>query len=158
MKLNKIKNIVSSLAPTLGAAIGGPLGGQAGQILSQVLGVKNSPVEIEKAINNLTAEQMMELKKAEKDYQLQMKEFEIDIYSLETQDTQHAREKFSGDWTPKFLGSLTVVGFISYIFMITAYPIDDASDDIVMLILGYLSGIASAVISFYFGSSNKDRK
>ena len=55
MKLNKIKNLVTSLAPTLGAAIGGPLGGQAGQILSQVLGVKNSPVEIEKAINNLTA-------------------------------------------------------------------------------------------------------
>ena len=67
MKLNKIKNLVTSLAPTLGAAIGGPLGGQAGQILSQVLGVKNSPVEIEKAINNLTAEQMLELKKAEKD-------------------------------------------------------------------------------------------
>ena len=39
--------------------------------------------------------------------------------------------------------------------MITAYPIDDSSDDIVMLILGYLSGIASAVISFYFGASNK---
>ena len=67
MKLNKIKNIVSSLAPTLGAAIGGPLGGQAGQILSQVLGVKNSPPDIENAINNLTAEQMVELKKAEKD-------------------------------------------------------------------------------------------
>ena len=117
MKLNKIKNIVSSLAPTLGAAIGGPLGGQAGQILSQVLGVKNSPPDIENAINNLTAEQMVELKKAEKDFQLQMKQFEIDIYSLETQDTQNAREKFSGDWTPKFLGSLTVVGFIGYIFI-----------------------------------------
>ena len=91
---------------------------------------------------------MLELKKAEKDFQLQMKQFEIDIYSLETQDTQHAREKFSNDWTPKFLGSLTLVGFIGYIFMITAYPIDDSSDDIVMLILGYLSGIASAVISF----------
>ena len=158
MKLNKIKNIVSSLAPTLCAAIGGPLGGQAGQILSQVLGVKNSPPDIENAINNLTAEQMVELKKAEKDFQLKMKEYEIDIYALETKDIQNAREKFSGDWTPKFLGSLTVVGFIGYIFMITAYPIDDASDDIVMLILGYLSGIASAVISFYFGSSNKDRK
>ena len=101
---------------------------------------------------------MVELKKAEKDFQLKMKEYEIDIYSLETKDTQHAREKFSNDWTPKFLGSLTLVGFIGYIFMITAYPIDDSSDDIVMLILGYLSGIASAVISFYFGSSNKDKK
>ena len=70
-------------------------------------------------------------------------------------DIQDARKTFGNDWTPKFLGSLTVVGFIGYIFMITAYPIDDSSDDIVMLILGYLSGIASAVISFYFGASNK---
>ena len=67
------------------------------QILSQVLGVKNSPIELEKAINNLTTEQMVELKKAEKDFQLKMKEYEIDIYSLETKDTQHAREKFSND-------------------------------------------------------------
>ena len=66
MKLNKIKNIVSSLAPTLGAAIGGPLGGQAGQILSTVLGVKNNPVEIEKAMQNITADQMIELKNVKK--------------------------------------------------------------------------------------------
>jgi len=62
MKLNKIKNIVSSLAPTLGAAIGGPLGGQAGQILSQVLGVRNTAFDIEKAMQNITSDQMIELK------------------------------------------------------------------------------------------------
>ena len=155
MKLGKVKNIVGALAPTLGAALGGPIGGQAGGILASVLGVKNTPVEIEKAMNNITADQMVELKKAEKEFEVRMKELDVDVFKLETQDIQDARKRFSGDWTPKFLGSLTVVGFIGYIFMITVYPIDDSSDDIVMLILGYLSGIASAVISFYFGSSNK---
>ena len=95
MKLNKIKNIVSSLAPTLGAAIGGPLGGQAGQILSTVLGVKNNPVDIEKAMQNITADQMIELKKCEKEFEVQMKELDVDIFALEVDDRKDARSKFS---------------------------------------------------------------
>ena len=158
MKLSKIKNIVSSLAPTLGAAIGGPLGGQAGQILSTVLGVKNNPVEIEKAMQNITADQMIELKKCEKEFEVQMKELDVDIFALEVDDRKDARSKFAGDLTPTILGVLSMTGFMSYIFYITAFPIPDTSDDIVMLIIGSLTGIATAVISFYFGASNKDKK
>ena len=66
--MKKLKGILGALAPTLGAAVGGPLGGQAGQILSQVLGVPNNPKSIEQAMSNITAEQMVELKKAEKDF------------------------------------------------------------------------------------------
>ena len=152
---NKIKNIIGSLAPTLGAAIGGPLGGQAGQILSGVLGVPNNPKSIENAMQNLTADQMVALKKAEKDFEVQMKELEVDVFALETEDVQDAREKFSSDWTPKFLGVLCLVGFFGYIGLVTLYPQPDASDDIVMLVIGSITGIATAVISFYFGSSNK---
>jgi NAD/NADP transhydrogenase beta subunit len=151
----KLKNILGSLAPTLGAAIGGPLGGQAGQILSQVLGVANNPKTIEQAMQNLTADQMVELKIAEKDFEERMAELNVDVFALETEDRQDARSKFSKDWTPRILGVMTIMGFFGYIGMITLYPIDDASDDVVMLIIGSLTGIASAVISFYFGSSNK---
>ena len=153
--MKKIKNIVGALAPTLGAAIGGPLGSQAGQILSSVLGVPNNPKSIETAVQNITAEQMVELKKAEKEFDLQMKELEVDVFALETKDVQDAREKFSSDWTPKFLGVLCLVGFFGYIGMVTMYPQPDASDDIVMLFIGSITGIATAVVSFYFGSSNK---
>ena len=152
---NKIKNIIGSLAPTLGAALGGPLGGQAGQILSGVLGVPNNPKSIENAMQNLTADQMVALKKAEKDFEVQMKELEVDVFALETEDVQDAREKFSSDWTPKFLGVLCLVGFFGYIGLVTLYPQPDASDDIVMLVIGSITGIATAVISFYFGSSHK---
>ena len=154
----KLKNILGSLAPTLGAAIGGPLGGQAGQILSQVLGVANNPKTIEQAMQNLTADQMVELKIAEKDFEERMAELNVDVFALETEDRQDARSKFSKDWTPRILGVMTIMGFFGYIGMITLYPIDDASDDVVMLIIGSLTGIASAVISFYFGSSNKRDK
>jgi len=153
--MRKLKSVLGALAPTLGAAVGGPLGGQAGAIISKVLGVPNNPKSIETAMNNITSEQMVELKKAEKDFELQMKQLEVDIYKLETEDIQDARDKFSNDWTPKFLGVLCLVGFFGYIGMVTLYPQPDSSDDIVMLVIGSITGIATAVISFYFGSSNK---
>ena len=109
--MRKLKSVLGALAPTLGAAVGGPLGGQAGAIISKVLGVPNNPKSIETAMNNITSERMVELKKAEKDFELQMKQLEVDIYKLETEDIQDAREKFSNDWTPKFLGILSVLGF-----------------------------------------------
>ena len=154
----KLKNILGSLAPTLGAALGGPLGGQAGQLLSSVLGVANNPKTLEQAMQNITAEQMVELKIAEKEFETRMAELNVDVFALETEDRQDARSKFSKDWTPRILGVMTIMGFFGYIGMITLFPIDDASDDVVMLIIGSLTGIASAVISFYFGSSNKKDK
>ena len=84
-----------------------------------------------------------------------MQELEVDVFALQTEDVQDAREKFSSDWTPKFLGVLCLVGFFGYIGLVTLYPQPDASDDIVMLVIGSITGIATAVISFYFGSSHK---
>jgi hypothetical protein len=156
--MKKLKAILGTLAPTLGAAIGGPIGGQAGEILSKILGVPNNPKSIEDAMSSITAEQMIELKKAEKDFELQMKELEVDIYKLETKDIQDARKKFSRDWTPRILGTVTLTGFFGYIFLVTLQPPDSTSDTIVSLVLGYLGGLASAVISFYFGASNTPDK
>ena len=153
--MKKLKSVLGALAPTLGAAIGGPLGGQAGSILSSVLGVPNNPKSIESAMNNITSEQMMALKKAEKEFEVQMKELEVDIYKLETEDVQDAREKFSNDWTPKILGISCAVGFFSYIAIITLYPQPEANDDVTMIVIGAITGIFTSVISFYFGSSNK---
>ena len=155
MKFKNLKNLIGGLTPTIATALGSPLGGMAANLVANVLGCEPQPQKIEKALASATPEQLLELKKAEKDFEVKMKEMDVDIFELETQDIQDARNAFGGDWTPKFLGTLTIIGFIGYIFMITAFPVDDASDDIVMIILGYLSGIASAVISFYFGASNK---
>ena len=155
MKFNKIKNIVGSLAPTLGSALGGPVGGMAANLVAEVLGCDPSPKKIEQAIHNASPEQLLALKNAEMEFEAQMKQMDVDVFALETQDIQNARSTFSKDWTPRFLGSVTVLGFMGYIFLITIYPVNENADDVVNLILGYFSGIASAVISFYFGASNK---
>ena len=153
-----LKNVVGSVAPTLGSALGGPLGGMASKVICEVLGCEDSPKAINNAIQSATPEQMMELKKAEQAFKVQMKELDVDIFKLEVADKQDARGKFSRDWTARIMGIATVGGFLGYIFLVTIQPPEQNSEALINLVLGYLGGLASAVISFYFGASNTPSK
>lgn len=157
-KLKFLKNIIGAVAPTLGSALAGPMGNMAGDVVAKVLGCDNSPKAIEKAVQNATPEQMLELKKAEKEFEVQMAELEVDIFELETKDIQDARSKFSKDWTSRIMGLTVVGGFMGYIFLITVQPPEQNSEALINLVLGYLGGLASAIISFYFGASNTGSK
>ena len=152
-----LKNIVGAVATTLGTALGGPLGGMASNVICDVLGCPNNPKSIEKAVAEATPEQMLQLKKAEQDFEVQMKELDVDVFKLETQDKQDARSKFSKDWTARIMGIATVGGFLGYIFLVTLQPPEQNSEALINLVLGYLGGLASAVISFYFGASNSTK-
>ena len=158
MKFNLIKNVIGAVAPTLGSALGGPLGGQAASVVAQVLGCAPEPKAISQAIQTASPEQMLELKKAEKQFEVQMKELEVDIFALETADKQDARGKFNKDWTARVMGIAVVGGFMGYIFLVTLQPPEQNSEALINLVLGYLGGLASAVISFYFGASNTPDK
>ena len=153
-----LTNIIGSVAPTLGTALGGPLGGMAGDVISKVLGCDNDPVSLEKAISAATPEQLMEIKKAEEEFETKMKELDVDLYKLETAEKQDARKTFSKDWTARIIGIAMVGGFLGYIFLVTLQPPEQNSEALINLVLGYLGGLASAVISFYFGASNKQDK
>ena len=150
-----LSNIVGAVAPTLGTALGGPFGGMAGDVISKVLGVDNDPASLEKAIASATPEQLIEIKKAEKEFEAKMKELDVDLYKLETAEKQDARKTFSKDWTARIIGIAMVGGFLGYIFLVTLQPPEQNSEALINLVLGYLGGLASAVISFYFGASNK---
>jgi|TARA_B100000424_G_scaffold193957_1_gene151436 hypothetical protein len=151
---NILKNIVGTVAPTLGTALGGPMGGMAANMIADVLGVSNDQKSIQQAIQNATPEQMLELKKAEQDFEVKMKELDVDVFKLETQDKQNARGLFSKDWTARIIGLFTIGGFLGYIFLVTLQPPEQNSEALINLVLGYLGGLASAIISFYFGASH----
>ena len=153
-----LKNIVGAVAPTLGTALGGPMGGMAANMISEVLGVPNDQKSIQKAIQNATPEQMLELKKAEQQFEVQMKELDVDVFKLETQDKQNARSMFSKDWTARIIGLFTIGGFLGYIFLVNLQPPEQNSEALINLVLGYLGGLASAIISFYFGASHTPDK
>ena len=136
---NLLKNLVGAVAPTLGTAMGGPLGGVAGKVISEALGVPNN-------------------KEAELKFEADMKKMEVDVFALETADKQDARKAFSKDWTARIIGIATIGGFLGYIFLVTLQPPEQNSEALINLVLGYLGGLASAIISFYFGASNTSNK
>jgi len=149
-----LKGVIGAVAPTIGTALGGPMGGMAMNMVSQALGCKNTPKDVEKAVQNATPEQLVELKKIDNDFEVKMKELDVDLFALETADIQSARSMFSKDWTARIIGIATLGGFLGYIFLITLMPPEANSEALVNLVLGYLGGLASAIISFYFGASH----
>tara|TARA_R110000824_G_scaffold84334_2_gene210432 strand:+ start:648 stop:1127 length:480 start_codon:yes stop_codon:yes gene_type:complete len=153
-----LKNLVSTVAPTIGTALGGPMGGMAANMIADVLGCDTDAKSIQKAIDTATPEQMLELKKAETEFEIKMKELEVDVFKLEVADTQDARKTFSKDWTARIIGIAVVGGFMGYIFLVTIQPPEQNSEALINLVLGYLGGLASAIISFYFGASNTPDK
>jgi len=149
-----LKGVIGAVAPTIGTALGGPMGGMAANLVSQALGCKNTPKDIEKAVQNATPEQLVELKKLDNDFEVKMKELDVDLFALETADIQNARSTFSKDWTARIIGIAVIGGFMGYIFLVTIQPPEQNSEALINLVLGYLGGLASAIISFYFGASH----
>ena len=131
-----LKNLVGAVAPTIGTALGGPMGGMAANMIADVLGVPNTPKAIEKAVQEATPEQMLELKKAEQEFELQMKELDVDVFKLEVADGQDARNKFGKDWTARIVGVSVVGGFMGYIFLVTLQPPEQNSEALINLVLG----------------------
>jgi hypothetical protein len=155
VKFDAIKGLIGAVAPTLGQALGGPLGGAAAQTIASVLGCKPDEKSIANAVQAATPEQLAEIKKAELDFQVQMKKLDVDVFALEAEDVQHARSAFKGDWTPKFIAVACVIFFGGYIALVTIQDPSANDDGIVNLVLGYLGGIVSSIISFYYGASHK---
>jgi len=158
MNFDKIKGLVGSLAPTLGTALGGPVGGAAAGMLAEVLGCDPTPQKIERALQTATPEQLAEIKKAEIAFETRMKELEVDVFALETADVQDARKNFSKDWTARVIGLIMVLFFCGYVGLITLLPPEQNSMELTNLVMGYLGGLVSAVVSFYFGSSQNGGK
>ena len=68
------------------------------------------------------------------------------------------RKRRSKDWTARIIGLFTIGGFLGYIFLVTLQPPEQNSEALINLVLGYLGGLASAIISFYFGASHTPEK
>ena len=155
LKFGKLKGIINAVAPTIGQALGGPLGGLASQAISNVLGVKNDSKSIENALAHATPEQLAEIKKAELEFEKQMKELDVDVFKLENEDIQDARKTFAGDWTPKIFAMTIVLGFFDFVFYIVSDDWNREMEPLLNIILGGLLANVASVSSFYFGNSHK---
>ena len=117
------KSLVKSIAPSIGTALGGPLGGIAGLALTKALGISETSAKddgaIAAAIQGASPDQLLNLKKADQDFALQMQKLGFeDIEALEAiaaGDRANARDREvkTQDWVPKALAvSISLAGYM----------------------------------------------
>lgn len=162
-------NFLKKLAPFLstGLSLAGPYGAIASKILSPILGVKADAGEDQysAALAKATPEQIEAIKKAEQDFQLQMKQLDIqstdDLEKIAAADRASAREMQvqTKSWIPGALAVTITVGFFALLSGMMFGKLKASDNQALLLLLGSLSMAFGAVVSYYFGSSaGSDRK
>ena len=151
----KFGGLLKALAPTIGTAVGGPMGGMAAKMVASKLGIKKTYTQsIEEALEEDSPEQLEEIKVAEKEFALKMKQMNVDVFAKQVEDVQDARKVFGDDPIPKLFAMLALVGFLAYVFLVTMQEPESNDDAIVNLVLGYLGGLVSGISAFFFGANN----
>jgi len=151
----KFGGLLKALAPTIGTAVGGPMGGMAAKMVASKLGIKKTDTQsIEEALEEASPEQLEEIKVAEKEFALKMKQMNVDVFAKQVEDAQDARKVFGDDPIPKLFAMLALVGFLAYVFLVTMQEPESNDDAIVNLVLGYLGGLVSGISAFFFGANN----
>lgn len=155
------KGIVGTVAPAIAAALGGPLAGLGVSALAGALGLGDGANEddVARAVQNITPERLLAVKRAEMDFVARLKELDIDLERLAVADRSSARrrEAVTGDsWTPRLLAVLTLSlfgGCVWWAFTGDMSTLDAAQSGIIGGVIGYASAKADTVVGYYFGGS-----
>lgn len=161
--MDKILNLVRTVAPSIASAVGGPLAGMATKAISEALLGKPDGTEAEllQAAERATPEQLLALKKAENDFAVQMRELDIDLERIANDDRNSARnrEVKTKDWTPRILAALITVGYFGALFYMLSNGLPQHGGSEAMLVmLGTLGTAWGGVVAYYFGSSAGSRE
>lgn len=161
-------NFLKKIAPflTTGLSLAGPWGALAGQALSGALGISSGkPADIDLALSKATPDQIAAIRKAENDFQVQMKQLEIqsvdELEKMGNDDRASAREMQvqTKAKLPAILAIVVTVGFLSLLAGMMFGKLKVSDNQALLLMLGSLSTAWGAIISYYFGSSaGSDRK
>lgn len=151
-----IKDLLGAVAPVIGTAIGGPVGGAAMATLSKTLLGEDdaSPKQIEEALLKATPEQLAALKKVDNEFDVRMKELDIDLEKINQANTHSARQREIAvkDKIPAILAILLTVGFFGILTYMFFSP-QDQYNNALMAMLGALGTAFLNIINYYFGSS-----
>ncbi len=158
--------VIGAVAPTLATAVGGPIGGMAMKFITDALGIPSdaSKDDMAKAISHATPDQLLALKQAENDFAVRMKELDIDLERIASNDRDSARKRESQvrDWMPRILAFVIVAGFMATVFMVLMGVVEGMKDPLMATTVGTLIGFVSAkceqVVAYYFGSSSSSQQ
>ena len=160
--MDKLLNLVRTVAPSIASAVGGPLAGMATKAISEALLGKpdGTDEELLQAVDRATPEQLLALKKAEQDFAVQMRELDIDLerIAIADRDSARTREVKTKDWTPKVLAAFITAGYFGALFYMLKNGLPQHGGSEAMLVmLGTLGTAWGGVVAYYFGSSAGSR-
>ena len=152
-----------TVAPVLASLVGGPLAGTAVSALSNLLLERpDAPQEeIAQAIANATPETLAKLKQLDNDFNVQMKQLDIDLERLHAEDRQSARRREAEvqDWVPRTLALLIFLGFFCVLIALVFVEIPSRGEAPLNIMLGVLGGGITSILTYYYGSSaGSDKK
>ena len=152
------KSLVKNVAPTLGAALGGPFAGMAVKVLAEsLLGDPAASEEsVAEAVMSASPDKLIELRKVDNDFKLNMKKIGVDIFKLEVEDRTSARELAKFNIAPHmWLSAVYTIGYfvMLYMFMTGNATVDPTLTDEFGVVLGVMTAAQIKILDFWFGSS-----
>lgn len=159
--LGFFKKIAPFMATAL--SLGGPLGTMAGSAITAALGAKPGS-KVDDVLASLTktpmtSEQLAAVQKAEQDFQLQMKQMDIqsveDMLSMDVEDRASARNREIQvkDHVPAILAFCITVGFFLTLWYVFGHGVKPEAHDLAIGMVQVLGTAWVGVVSYYFGSS-----
>jgi hypothetical protein len=151
-------SLLKGVAPMLATAVAGPAGGAAVGWIASKLGIDDATVE--GVTQALTGNPEMTMK---------LKELDLEYAKLEAADRDSARNreieiaKSDVHFITKNITSILAIAILTgaLIIPMLVFFVDfpDSQENILIFVLGSLFGIATQVVSYYFGSSqgSKDK-
>lgn len=153
------KALVKNIAPTIGTALGGPAAGMAVKYLAtELLGNPDaSEADVAAHFENASPDQMLAVKKLDQAFAQKMAELNIDVFKLEVQDRQSARElaKFN-IWPQVILSAIFILGYFGIMAGLIYFydvQINDRVFGILNTVIGILTAAIPQILQFWFGSS-----
>ncbi len=156
--------IIKTVAPWIGTALGGPLGGMAVTAAANALGLGDKTTDaIKAAITGATPEQLLALKEADQNFELQMRSLGFqnvkDLEAIAAADRDSARKMQMENKSnmPAIITSGVLTSFIGMALALFFLPIPDQNRDQIIFMLGQLSGFTGSAIAFWLGTTRSSQ-
>lgn len=164
--MEKWQEVLGGIAPVLAGALGGPLAAAAAKVIAdKVLGrpdATEDEVKIAIASGNLSGDQIIALKSAEQQFQLELKKLDAETdraYLLDVQDARK-RQVETKDLMPNYifwLMSFLYVGSTLLLYFAPT-PSDDLTRSLLVKSYSIVEVGFTAALFFFVGSSNGSKR
>jgi hypothetical protein len=151
MNWKSIAKSVGQAAPLLGTVLAGPAGGAVGSLIASGLGVDGNPESVAAALSD--PDTLVRLKQIEADHRAELESMAVELAKAELRNQEQAREIHKHSPMPMVVtGTLTMI-FAAALYMMFNTEIPDANRDLAYVMLGQLSALWGASVTFWVGTT-----